>query len=471
MQKILLKSVIDSSPHFSFNADEEIKNALAEFDKKVIVLDDDPTGVQTVFDIPVYTAWDRESIENGFADSGMFFVLTNSRGLSADAAKRLNIDIAENIFSVSQASGKDFVLISRSDSTLRGHYPLETMTLRKTLEKSGSRRFDGEIICPFFIEGGRYTYRNTHYVLYGEELIPSGDTEFARDKSFGYQSSDLRYWVEEKTGGAYSNSDVTSVSLETIRTGGPGAVAEILNGVSGFGKVIVNALCYEDIKLFLAGYIKSVIGGKNFIFRSAAAIPKILGGVPDRPLLQKEQLTDNGCNGGLVVIGSHVEKTTKQLEVLKNNTEISAVEFNQHLALDKQAFSAELERIKTLVNELIGSGKDVVVYTRRDRMDMNTGNANDELNLSRSISDAVAGIVRGLDVRPAYIIAKGGITSSDIGTLGLQVRRAVVAGQILPGVPVWRLGKESRFPGLAYIIFPGNVGGEDALAKVVSSLC
>jgi hypothetical protein len=50
------------------------------------------------------------------------------------------------------------------------------------------------------------------------------------------------------------------------------------------------------------------------------------------------------------------------------------------------------------------------------------------------------------------------------------VRRAQVLGQIVPGVPVWRLGPESKYPGLPYVVFPGNAGGPDALASVIRVL-
>ena len=75
-----------------------------------------------------------------------------------------------------------------------------------------------------------------------------------------------------------------------------------------------------------------------------------------------------------------------------------------------------------------------------------------------------------LEIRPRFIVAKGGITSSEVGTKGLRVRRARVMGQILPGVPVWQTGPESRFPGLPYVIFPGNVGDENALRNAVEKL-
>ena len=118
----------------------------------------------------------------------------------------------------------------------------------------------------------------------------------------------------------------------------------------------------------------------------------------------------------------------------------------------------------------IAAGKTTVLMTRRERIDLNTGNKEDELALARRISDALSEIVAKLEVRPAYLVAKGGITSSDIGTKGLGVKKAIVAGQILPGVPVWKLGKESRFENLSYIIFPGNVGDDLALKQIVELL-
>lgn len=78
--------------------------------------------------------------------------------------------------------------------------------------------------------------------------------------------------------------------------------------------------------------------------------------------------------------------------------------------------------------------------------------------------------VSNLQSRPNFVVAKGGITSSDVATKGLMIRRAMVLGQILPGIPVWRAGPESKFPGMPYVIFPGNVGGETALLESVQKL-
>ena len=118
----------------------------------------------------------------------------------------------------------------------------------------------------------------------------------------------------------------------------------------------------------------------------------------------------------------------------------------------------------------ISSGRTAVVFTRRARFELNTDDRDQQLELSVRISQAVAAVVAGLKIRPAFILAKGGITSSEIGTSALQVRRAEVLGQVCPGVPVWLTGSESRFPGLPLIIFPGNVGENETLRDVVEML-
>ena len=470
MDTLKLSNLLEGLPTSKFNALDILEEALKDFNKKIIVLDDDPTGVQTVHGIPVYTSWEQHDIDSGFNEPGMFFILTNSRGLASDEVKKINEDISKRICNASKRTGKDFVIISRSDSTLRGYYPLETGTIRKTVEADSDIVFSGEIICPFFIEGGRYTCNDIHYVLSGDILTPAGETEFAKDKSFSYSSSNLKDWIEEKTKGEFTKDTVTAISLDMIRKEGANAIYETLIKIEGFNKVIVNAVSYDDLRIFLAGYIKAVKMGKHFIFRSAAAIPKLLGGISDIPLLGRDELRTTGTAGGLVVIGSHVEKTSKQLSSLLEACDILPIEFNQHTVVDPSLFEAEQRRVQETINSVLAKGKDVVVFTRRERLDMNTGYTEDELTLTAKISAAVTGFVKNLTVKPSYIIAKGGITSSEIGTVGLGVKRAMVIGQVLPGIPVWRLGEESKFPNMAYIIFPGNVGEVDSLAKIVSLL-
>ena len=449
-----------------------LMQALSGWQDKIVVLDDDPTGVQTVHDVYVYTDWRPESLRAAFeAPERMFFVLTNSRSMSEEETQRVHQQIARAVAAAAQAAGRDFVLISRGDSTLRGHYPLETQTLREELERETGRPYDGEILLPFFLEGGRYTVDDVHYVRMGDRLVPAGQTGVARDKPFGYESSNLRAWIQEKTRGACAAERVASIGLETLRRCDYAAVVEQLMGLSGFERAIANAVDDADVEVFATALIEAIRRGKRFLFRSAAALPKALGGVSDRPLLTREELTDaQNPHGGLIVVGSHVERTTRQLQALRRAAFVEFVEFNQHLVTDEAAFEAEQRRVVAQAQAAICAGRTVAVYTRRERFDLGTGDREAELRLSVRISQAVTGIVERLTARPAFIVAKGGITSSDIGTKALRVRRALVLGQILKGVPVWLTDEESKFPRMPYVIFPGNVGDDEALYDAVVKL-
>ena len=103
-------------------------------------------------------------------------------------------------------------------------------------------------------------------------------------------------------------------------------------------------------------------------------------------------------------------------------------------------------------------------------MDLDTDDKDAQLRISVEISDAVAEIIGKLSVRPSFVVAKGGITSSDVGTKALRVKKATVMGQIRPGIPVWMTGPESKFPEMPYVIFPGNVGGVETLREIVELL-
>ena len=439
------------------------------FDRKIIVLDDDPTGVQTVNGIHVYTDWSEESIAAGFAEENrMFFILTNSRAFQTAQTEEEHRTIAARVAAEARRTGKEFMLISRSDSTLRGHYPLETVTLARTLEESGER-IDGEVLMPFFKEGGRFTIGDVHYVQEGAELTPAGDTEFARDKTFGYTASNMKEYIEEKTQGTFRAADVVSISLDDLRAVHVDAITEQLMAVTDFRKVIVNAVDYVDVKVFAIAMMRAMKAGKNFLFRTAAAWTKVIGGVADKPLLGRDELVVAGnANGGLIIIGSHVKKTTEQFEKLRELDAVKFVEFNHLLVLDTPRLEAELQRIIRETEDAIRHGMTVAVYTGRKRFD--AGSEAESLRVSVQISDALTSIVRRLSVQPAFLIAKGGITASDVRTQGLSVRRALVLGQVAPGIPVWQTGAESKFPGMSYIIFPGNVGAVETLRDVVKML-
>ena len=448
------------------------RQALSKLNRCVVVLDDDPTGIQTVHGLYVYTDWSRETFVRGLTSGQpMFFVLTNSRSLSAEETRAVHMEIAEYLAQASLETGRPFLLVSRGDSTLRGHYPLETETLRQTLEAMLPLRYSGEILMPYFQEGGRFTIGDVHYVRTGEQLIPAGMTEFARDSTFPFSSSDLKDWCEERTKGRYPAGEVASISLEELRGLDYGGIVQTLSSLSGFRKLVVNCAHGLDAEVFVTALVQALEEGKEFLIRSAAGLVRALSGVELRPLLTREELrgADHGT-GGLVVVGSHVAKTTGQLErLLREVPHLEPICFQAERVLQPDGGRAEEERVLACAERAIRAGTTAVIYTSRQVLVTQQGGAGD-LALSTRISRAVSRIVAALSVRPAFLIAKGGITSSDIGVHALGVKRALILGQAAPGVPVWQTGPESKFPGLSYIIFPGNVGEPDTLCRLVRRL-
>ena len=453
--------------------DAELEAVLKAWGQKIVVLDDDPTGVQTVHGVSVYTDWSVESISKGFDETNqIFFILTNSRGFTVEETQKAHIEIAQNVQNVSVQKNMDYILISRSDSTLRGHYPLETITLKNTLEAETGKIFDGEVIIPFFKEGGRFTIDNIHYVKEGDQLTPAGQTEFAKDKTFGYSASHLGAYCEEKTNGAYKAEDAVYISLDSIRKLEISKITDQLMSVTQFNKVIVNAIDYIDVKIFSIALVGAMMKGKKFMFRSAAALTKVLGAVTDKALLTKEDLVDaENKNGGIILVGSHVNKTTQQLEALmKTDFPIEFIEFHVASALTPGGLEAETQKIQAMVDEKISQGKTVAVYTSREKISLETTDKDEILKVSVAISDAVTSLIGNLKPSPKFIVAKGGITSSDVGTKALRVKKALVMGQIKPGIPVWMTGEESKFPHMPYVIFPGNVGEVTSLREIVETL-
>jgi hypothetical protein len=166
----------------------EIQGQVTASRRKVVVLDDDPTGTQTVHGVPVLTEWSVDGLRAELANElPAFYLLTNSRSLPLTKAKAMNAEIGHNLVEAARQAKREFAVVSRSDSTLRGHFPGEVSALTEALKSD----FDAWLIIPFFLEGGRYTINDVHYVAEGQWLIPAGETEFARDAAFGYQASNL----------------------------------------------------------------------------------------------------------------------------------------------------------------------------------------------------------------------------------------------------------------------------------------
>ncbi|MBI3959653.1 MAG: hypothetical protein HY328_12660 [Chloroflexi bacterium] len=437
-----------------------IRGEIESSGRTIVVLDDDPTGTQTVHDVPVLTGWGVDVLATELATRpACFYILTNSRALPGHEAASLGRTIGQNLAAASARAGRDVAVVSRSDSTLRGHYPGEVTALGEGL----GQRFDGQLVIPFFLEGGRYTIHNIHWVAEGDTLVPAAQTPYAVDKAFGYANSDLRAWVEEKTGGQVRAADVAAVTLDDLRVGGPDAVRERLLGLADGQVCIVNCASYRDMEVFVLGLLAAEAAGKRFLYRTAASFVQVRAGLTARPLLTADDLELPATSGGLFVVGSYVPKTTTQLFALLAQLQIVPVEIDVDALLDERRADTLADAIRA-TDAALAAGQTVAVFTSRQLVSVDDHAGS--LSIGRRVSDGLIEIVQGIRSRPRYLVAKGGITSSDVATAGLGVVRAVVAGQILPGVPVWRTGAESRHPGLAYVVFPGNVGGDDALVEV-----
>jgi uncharacterized protein YgbK (DUF1537 family) len=428
---------------------------------QIVVLDDDPTGIQTVHGCYLVTDWRPETLQHAFADDlPFFYILANTRAHTKEKAREIIGEAMAAVLEVNRQFGDSLMFISRSDSTLRNHFPTEIDVIAEKLEQKDGRPIDAVFLVPAFLECARITVDNIHYLVEGGRRIPTSETEFARDSLFGYSTSFLPDYIEEKTHGAVRSSAVRSISLDLLRQTSADLLSEFLSTVTDRSYVVVNIENYTDMNRFARALREQIVQGKRFIFQSAASLVKALAGIPDRPLLGREIVSGGGP--GLFIVGSHVKRTTAQLSRLLDCPGIAGFEIAAELIL--QSGNRLLDPLLKKIGEVWSSGKTPVLYTSRTEMHFDSPEA--RLHAGKVISRFLADVVRRVPVNPSYIVAKGGITSHDVLVHGLGVSRVRVLGQILPGVPVIVTPDDCAFARMPYVIFPGNVGGENDLLRV-----
>jgi uncharacterized protein YgbK (DUF1537 family) len=428
---------------------------------KIIILDDDPTGSQTVHSCLLLTRWDVPTLRLALQDdSPLFFVLTNTRGMDARRAADVTRVVCHNLklaLDSLAAEGRQWntLFVSRSDSTLRGHYPVETDVMAEELGG-----FDAHFLIPAFFEGGRFTRDGVHYLVVDGQPVPVHETEFARDSVFGYQHSYLPDYVAEKTGGRIPAGQVERFLLPCVR----GNALPRLLGLKDNACCVVDAETQADLNHF-ARQLKAAAGkGKRFLFRSAASLITALAGLPPQPVpAQKMSAYVRDGRPGAVVVGSHVKKTTAQLQRLLAEPDMVAIEIDvARLPEDR----AELVRAACQVAaEAHAVGLTPVIHT--SRVERQFASQAERLAFGEAVSATLMDIVRGLPPTLGFLISKGGITSNDVLSTGLALTASRVVGQVLAGCSVVRCPADHpRYPDLPVVIFPGNVGDEAALATV-----
>jgi uncharacterized protein YgbK (DUF1537 family) len=456
----------------------EVVAAAAADARRLVVLDDDPTGTQSVADVPIITEWREPDLRWALRQPvGGFYVLTNTRSLGPARAAARNREVLTALASVATELGVPVALVSRSDSTLRGHFPLETDVLGEELAARFGQPVDGVLLIPAYIDAGRITVDSGHWVRTPDGFIPAGASEFAADVAFGYAASDLRAFVEEKSDGRWPRATVARLTLEDLRTAGVEHVTRRLSNLRGGQPMVVDAACDEDLRIVALAAMRAEQRGKTFVYRTGPSFVRNRLGQRAHPPLSDDALaamigarvTGAGrtrARGGLVLVGSYVGLTTVQL------LQLAGLELLTELELDVLALLVANDPI-SLVESLAARAAraleegDVVVRTSRA---VARDPSESSLTTHARVSDALVETVRAITARvtPRWIVVKGGITSSDVATRGLGIRRAWARGTLLEGiVSLWQPAAGVTPP---YVVFAGNVGDDGALRRVVQRL-
>ena len=432
---------------------------------KIIVLDDDPTGSQTVHSCLLLTRWDVPTLNLGLLDAApIFFILTNTRAMTPLQAAEITREVCQNLkIALAETGVEDFVVVSRSDSTLRGHYPVETDVIAEELGG-----FDAHFLVPAFFEGGRFTRDSIHYLVVNGVPTPVHETEFARDSVFGYSYSYLPDYVAEKTKGQIPSDRVTRFLLADLRQG----IQPQLKKLSGNQCCVVDGETQADLDIFARDILAAAATGKKFLFRSAASLLTSLADLPPQPVAV-DRMFEYVRNGkpGAIIVGSHVQKTTEQLENLLQESGIVGVEINVSNLLADSPIKGEdlLAEILAKVAEIHQAGNTPVIYT--SRQELSFSDAETRLKFGAAVSSLLMDVVQGLPPDIGFLISKGGITSNDVLSTGLNITAARIVGQILAGCSIVLTPKDHpRFPNLPVVLFPGNVGDAKGLATVYQRL-
>ncbi|MFE4196185.1 four-carbon acid sugar kinase family protein [Paenarthrobacter sp. NPDC056912] len=455
----------------------------------LVVLDDDPTGTQSVADLAVLTRWEVADFTWAFTHirenqtKPAVYVLTNTRSLDPTEAAARNEEIVRNALAAA-AGNVRLGFVSRSDSTLRGHYPLEPDVIAATVAAETGEATDGVVIVPAFPDAGRVTIGGVHYMRGAAEnlgsLTPVAETEFAKDASFGFANSEMAKYVEEKSQGRFPASDVIVLDLNIIRAGASAqdpmisakAIADAIESATNSTPIVADIVTENDFRALALGLEEAERRGKKLLYRVGPPFVRGRIGQEIRTALTPEEAfagNTPSTAGGLIVVGSHVGVTTRQLnDLTAEHSSARTIEIDVEKLLEAEADTY----IATVVSDVVNALRkgDVIVHT--SRLLIKTDDAAASLKIARTVSAAVVAVVnRTLKTfPPRFVIAKGGITSSDVAAHGLEIRHAIVGGPMLPGiVSLWE-PVDGPAKGIPYIVFAGNVGDDQSLTQVTRKL-
>ena len=489
-EKLLLASLPPEFPmYLTQRIEEELRAAPNEM---VVYLEDDSTGVQKSHDVYLTTDYSERGIRSGIraareAGHRLVFILTNSRALSARKAEELNREIAQTLAEIAHDEGLTFRIGSRSDSTLRGHFPLEPLVLMETL-KPFTGKYDGIIVSyAFLTEMGRITVNRIHLLRIIKTdgsfwYRPVHMTRFAEDKRFGYPTSDMAEYVEYKFStsglGEVNSRDVLHIGIHAIRRGVPEEFRRRLLEAENGRIITVDIVTHRDLQVFVLGLLMAERAGKNYIYRSAASLPPARVSMKDIPVLTRKDIlgTQRLAGNILCLWGSIVELSNIQLEaVLKQVPDLTPIEFDVRRVLKSDEDMEDVTEMAVRgAEEAFKRDRHALVYTV-PRTEYPPERLSDEAKAANEqrIATAFQEVYNRLNVRPAAVIFKGGTTSST-GLFSSGAKRVYVLGQVAPGIPIVKILPQDneRFPGeeTLMVLGPGNVGVTETYIEMIGKL-
>ncbi|MEM6530064.1 MAG: four-carbon acid sugar kinase family protein, partial [Chloroflexota bacterium] len=445
------------------NLDQPLHAIARQHNRMVVVMDDTLTGSQAMHNTPVLTNRQVSGFAATFESTAhSMVILMNTRNLSRTDATALYRRVTHNLLEAQQRTGREFVIVSRGESTLLGHFPLDVEAVGQAMPT----RYDGVLFVPGI--NGSYTVDNIHYIEQDDDYLPAAETNHARDYAFGYNNSDMRTWIAEKTGGRIAAASVQAISLDTIRRGGPQAVRDRLLTLQNGAFCVANTAHRRDIDVVALGAHLAEQENRRFYYRASSDFAAAYSGIAPQPPVQPDDLPTGDSVGGLVVIGSHARRSTEQLIALLASSEVTGIEVRVESLLHDESQRAEVARCSDILESALQQG-DVVLYTSRRII-----GADDPAHatiVTQRVNTGLVSIINGVTAHPRYVIVKGSITAADVVTRSLNVKRAIALGEVAPDAVAWQIGNSSTGQQKrSVVIIPGNTGEQDMLLHLVRQL-
>jgi uncharacterized protein YgbK (DUF1537 family) len=415
----------------------------------IAILDDDPTGVQTLSGARVILDWAEPRVEDALASARAVHLLTNSRAYPPDEAAAIVRSAAAAVLSTAPNTS----LVLRGDSTLRGHVLEEYLAVR---DAKGTESFPPLVLAPALPSAGRVTVGGVQYLDRDGRRVPVHETEYATDPAFAYASSRLLDWAEQRTGGLFKSALGIEVTLEALHRGGPDAVVAALRQAAESPvpcAVALDAETGDDVEAVAAGLQRATAAGVESVVRCGPAVAGALGGVTAMraaSLPVAQQL--------LLVCGSYVSQSVRQLERVTARFPASLV------AVDPQRLGrgADGTQIAAQLEERLDASRLAVLAVWGP-----PPSGSSDLAAGRRIAEGLASVVAAVQRRDALVVLKGGVTSAVVLRHGLGATEADIVGPVLPGVALWTIIDPVTRP---VLVVPGNVGGDGLLVQIVDGV-